>query len=160
MQYSATSTSPQQEKANPASALDLIGKIWNILNTEIGLINGAAGFVGEWIGYTFGLVTTAPSIQIGNKAIEFINNPPVEADYACTLGNAINFGTNSEPWKDGAYGDPDVNIGMNEQAHTHLGQVFGKFSGPVYLLTVRYADPLSNPFEPAGQTYGSGRGSW
>ncbi len=155
LQYLVTPHPSQQGKA----VLDLVGKAWNLPNTIVGLIYGALGDVAGWIGYAFGWQPDAPSFQLGNNAIQFTNNPFVLPETALTLGNVEIYGRDDDPKKYGAYGDPDVNIGLHEQAHTLQGQVLGIFFGPAYVLAGPFGD-LRNPYENAANAYGAGRGSW
>ncbi|RLA13394.1 MAG: hypothetical protein DRQ59_05405, partial [Gammaproteobacteria bacterium] len=92
--------------------LDVVGKIWALPNTIAGLIYGCIGPVAGWI------MGTKPQIVFGHNAIQFINNPFIRDNDALTLGNTILYGSNSPPWKNGAYGDKSVNIGFHEEAHT------------------------------------------
>lgn len=133
---------------------DVIGKIWTLPNTLIGLAYGG-------LGHVVGLIQgTNPQLRIANNAIEFINNPLMVDHGAITLGNAIVYGQNSPPWDSGAYGHPNVNIGLHEKAHTLQYQVLGPFYGPVYLLNGGFSGPNGNPLEQAAQDYGNNKGSW
>lgn len=98
---------------------DVVGKIWTLPNTIIGGIYGLAGHVVGEIGYAFGLYNVSPSINFGNNGIQFINNPFTLRGTAITLGNTISYGRGSPPSRYGAYGDPSVNIGLHEGAHTY-----------------------------------------
>lgn len=132
----------------------LIGKVWTLPNTIIGLIYGG-------IGYVAGLIMgTNPTIRIGNNAIEFLNNPLVNRSMALTLGNVVSYGTNAPPWKQGAYGDISVNIGMHETGHTYQYEILGPFYGLFYMLYGGFSGPTGNQFERSAQNYGSGNGSW
>ncbi|MDZ7925593.1 MAG: RHS repeat-associated core domain-containing protein [Marinagarivorans sp.] len=131
---------------------NIVGKIWTLPNTLIGLAYGGVGHVA-------GLVMgTNPQIRFANNAIEFINNPLMVGHGAITFGNTIIYGQNSPPWKGGAYGEQGVNIGLHEKAHTLQYQVLGPLYGPIYLLNGGFAGPGGNSFEQSAQDYGSGRG--
>lgn len=131
-----------------------LGKIWSLPNTLVGLAYGG-------IGHVAGLMMgTNPQISFGNNAIQFVNNPFIRANEALTLGNVIMYGRNSPPSEYGAYGDPTVNVGLHERAHTYQAQVLGPLFGPVYMLTGGFSGPPRNPFERAAQEHGSGRGGW
>ncbi len=67
--------------------IDVVGKIWNIPNTVLGLAYGGVGHVAGWF------MGTDPQIQFGHNGIEFLNNPVIAKDGALTLGNAISFHT-------------------------------------------------------------------
>ena len=132
--------------------LDVVGKIWALPNTIAGLVYGGAGHVAGWI------MGTNPQIEFGHNAIQFINNPFIRDNEALTLGNTILYGSNSPPWKPGAYGDNSVNIGFHEEAHTYQYQALGPFYAPVYLLNGGFSGPARNPLEQAAQVYGRNRG--
>ncbi len=132
--------------------LDVVGKIWSLPNTIAGLAYGSAGHVAGWI------KGINPKIKFGHNAMQFINNPFIRDNEALTLGNTILYGSNSPPWKPGAYGDNSVNIGFHEEAHTYQYQALGLFYAPVYLLNGRFSGPVGNPLEQAAQVYGRNRG--
>jgi hypothetical protein len=135
-----------------SGVLDVVGKIWALPNTIVGMIYGGVGHVAGWI------MGTNPQIVFDHNAIQFINNPFIRDNEALTLGNAILYGENSPPWKPGAYGDNSVNIGFHEEAHTYQYQVLGPFYAPAYLLNGGFSGPSGNPLEQAAQVYGRNRG--
>jgi hypothetical protein len=119
------------------------------------------------LGHLYGLATGKhPEINFGNNAIQFINNPFVNQHSALTLGNSILYGEESPPTKNYAYGDPNVNIGKHEQAHTYQYQALGPLFAPTYMAAGGFPDParrsgkLGNALEDAAQRYGGGQGSW
>src|SRR5687768_13613132 len=100
-------------------AADAIGKLWALPTTVLGLVIGG-------IGHGIGLaLRVKPRIAMGNNAVQFIASPLVMREHALTLGNVILYGRNSPPWKYGAYGDPNVNVGLHEKAHTYQWQALG-----------------------------------
>jgi hypothetical protein len=146
--------------------LDVVGKIWALPNTLIGLAYGGLGYAAGWAGYAMGLQALPPEIAFGNNAIQFINNPFVRSGEAFTLGNSILYGPGVDPTRGGAYGDPSVIFGTQEMAHTYQQQVLGVFFFPAYVGAGGFvgpngwAQPHGNAFENGGQAYGSGKGSW
>ncbi len=135
--------------------VDVVGKIWNLPNTALGLVVGGAGYAVGKIGHALGLYSGNPSIQFGHNGIEFLDNPFILKDAALTLGNAISYNKDKPPDKFGAYGDPSVNYGLHEEAHTYQSQVLGPTFIPTYLLNSRL-------LEQAAQNYGrvNNRGHW
>jgi RHS repeat-associated protein len=87
------------------AAIDIAGKVWNAPNTAVGLVYGGVGHIIGEVGNGLNLYAPEPSINIGNNAIQFINNPLMRSYEALTLGNTIHYGYNSPPEKSGAYGD-------------------------------------------------------
>nr|VFJ66174.1 MAG: RHS repeat-associated core domain-containing protein [Candidatus Kentron sp. DK] len=136
------------------NALDVVGKIWALPNTIAGMIYGGVGHIAGWI------MGTNPQTIFSHNAVQFINNPFVRRDEALTLGNTILYGSNTPPWRFGAYGDPSVNIGSHEEAHTYQYQALGPFYAPVYMLSGGFSGPSGNPLEQAAQDYGSNQGGW
>ena len=135
----------------PAVSLtvDVVGKIWNLPNTALGLVAGGAGYVVGKVGYALGWYSGNPQIQFGHNGIQFLNNPFMLEKAALTLGNAISYSKEKQPWDPGAYEDPSVYYGFHEEAHTYQSQVLGPAFIPTYLLN-------SRAFEQAAQSYGRG----
>lgn len=87
----------QQQRASgavgaPASGFSLtgvLGKLWNLPNTLLGLAFGGLGHLVGMTGYLLGLCPW-PTISFGNNAIQFENNPFMSS--AMTLGNVIIYG--------------------------------------------------------------------
>jgi hypothetical protein len=113
--------------------VDIIGKIWNLPNTLIGLVFGGIGHVAGWI------MGTNPYITIGNNAIQFHNNPFTTA---ITLGNTISYGTEYPPSRTnypfdtitGPYSCYRNTVGNEERLHTMQGQVLGPLYLPAHLM--------------------------
>ena len=129
--------------------IDVVGKIWNLPNTALGLVAGGAGYVVGKVGYALGWYSGNPQIQFGHNGIQFLNNPFMLEKAALTLGNAISYSKEKQPWDPGAYEDPSVYYGFHEEAHTYQSQVLGPAFIPTYLLN-------SRAFEQAAQSYGRG----
>ena len=133
------------------SIFDVVGKIWNLPNTALGLVAGGAGYVVGKVGYALGWYSHNPQIQFGHNGIQFLNNPFMLEEAALALGNAISYSKEKPPWEFGPYEDPTVNYGLHEEAHTYQSQVLGPAFIPTYLLN-------SRAFEQAAQNYGRGPG--
>ncbi len=120
-----------------SGALDLVGKVWNLPNTVIGV---TVGFVGWAMG------GDAPTIS--NNAIVFANNPLAPAG-AITLGNAILIGA---PTKDNPDWGPTYvlpngyTVLQHEEQHTYQGQLLG----PLYLPANGLAAAISVGTAPPG----------
>ena len=115
--HASTSSGKFSIKDFAIGVLDVVGKIWNLPNTIIGVTVGLIGHAIGEVGYLLGLTTNNPSIGFGHNAIEFKNNPLMPSNGAITIGNAIIYGS-------GAYG-----AAPHEMIHTYQGEVLG----PLYL---------------------------
>lgn len=140
--------------------IDLLGKAWASPYTLIGLAYGLLGYGAGWISFQLGLYRAHPGICVGHNAIQFLNNPLTIPLAAITFGNTISYGKGLGPDHFGAYGDPTVNIGRHEQAHTWQYQLLGPFFIPVYFICGGVSGPTRNPLEYAAQNFGRGTGSW
>lgn len=109
--------------------LDLLGKLWNLPNSLLGL---AFGLAGHAVGWLWGL---QPRISIGNNAIQFHGNGLMPT--AMTVGNAIIYGPSCRP---GQPNCPFVDsptghtVGREEFRHTQQGQVLGPLYLPLHLV--------------------------
>ncbi len=108
---------------------DVVGKVWNLPNTAVGLVFGGVGHV---VGLIMG---TNPSIDFGNNAIQFHNNPLIPS--AITLGNVIVYGPRTSP------NDRNVHfqntplghtVGQEEYRHTMQGQILGPLYLPIHII--------------------------
>ena len=133
MQYLATHSSPQQQKAASSSVLDLVGKVWNLPNTVIGLVYGGLGDLAGWIGYAFGWQADAPGIQFGSNGIQFTHNPFAYAG-AITFGNVEIYG-GLQPG-DPSPESPFHTTAQHEDQHTYQGQVVGPLYVPLAILSL------------------------
>lgn len=103
---------------------DVVGKIWSLPNTFIGLVYGSIGHVVGWA------IGTKPYITFDNNAIQFVNNPFAKG--AITLGNII-------VYSGGQYNSPrsirtnGYTLGYEEMQHTYQSQVLGVFYFPVHI---------------------------
>ena len=136
----------------PNPVLDIVGKIWTLPNTLIGILYGILGHI---VGRLQG---TNPVISIGNNAIQFQGSPITRKNTALALGNTIHYSMQSHPDQMGAYGDPEVNIGQHEAAHTYQYQVLGILFLPVYFILGGANE--KNRLEQAAQRYATREGSW
>lgn len=134
--------------------LDLAGKVWALPNTVMGLAVGGVSYGVGWAGYGLGLLDVAPSISIGNNAIQFENIP--FGTGALTLGNTIIYGGGTAPNQMGnLYGDRRyLNVGLHEMGHTYQYQAYGPFFLPAYFL--RGGISAINPFEQGANNYAAG----
>ncbi len=118
----------------------VLGKVWNLPNTIIGLAYGALGMalgavlsvvwgairIGS-IGYLGGVGWFGGGISIGNNSIQFTNNPLQPS--AITLGNVIIYGRGEDFQPDSTR--PGATLGEQEAQHTLQGEILG----PLYLLS-------------------------
>ena len=123
---------PAPDRKDPADKSnlgvgDVVGKLWNLPNSVIGLGYGAAGYLAGWPSHWLGLQDEAPGITSGNNAVQFTYSPLMAPGSAITLGNAQVF--HGEPTDPGDYRDPPTPIGEHEEPHTYQGQQLG----PLYL---------------------------
>jgi hypothetical protein len=134
----------------------IIGKIWTLPNTAIGLVVGL-------FEYGAGLIEgTNPTIAFANNAIQIRGAP-----YGAASGGAITFGS-VEIFKDTSpdtrtcnYGGDCSNgytstnsvlIGPHEEGHTYQNERLGPVFLPAYLLFGGISD--NNPFEKSADNYG------
>jgi len=127
--------------------VDIVGKVWALPGTVVGLALGTTG-------YALGLILqTDPQITFEYNAINFLNNPLMPKFTAITFGNTVNYGEGVTPSSDRSYNDPDVKYGPHEQAHTYQWQMLGIFFLPAYVRSGNIAS-TENPYEQAAQDYG------
>jgi hypothetical protein len=129
---------------------DVIGKIWALPNTVLGLAIGISSlpFGGQFIGWH-------------DNAFQFVNLPFGKGG-ALTLGNVELYrdalpGTYTSRYND-PYGPLIVQFRWHEMAHTFQNQLLGVFFLPVYLLNGGIS--ASNPFENSADNYATHTGSW
>lgn len=114
---------PKLKDRGRVDVRDLAGKLWSAPNTALGLAYGLAGHaVGQANRLRPG-DQPDPRIQVGNNAVEFVNNP-FGGVGAITLGNTITY-------KDDPYNPHDAEYLEHERRHTIQGQQLG----PAYLLS-------------------------
>ena len=158
MSFPPVSPSVIPARLKRESIFDVVGKIWNLPNTALGLVVGGAGYVVGKVGYALGWYSGNPSIQFGHNGIQFLDNPFIAEGGALTLGNAISYSEGIKPGNTGAYYDKSVPYGLHEEAHTYQSQVLGPAFIPTYLsngLPSRH-----HPFEHAAQQWAKGEGHW
>ncbi len=109
--------------------LDLVGKLWNLPNTLLGLIYGILGHIA-------GLVLgTRPFVSLGNNAVQFHNNALMLT--AMTLGNVIIYGPSRSPDASNCCfcdSPPQHTVGREEYRHTLQGQILGPLYLPLHLI--------------------------
>jgi hypothetical protein len=118
----ANGSRPGSTNLGPVAGIigDLLGKIWNLANTALGL---AIGVVTLPI-----TLATGGHIELGYNAIEFVGSPFVAS--AITLGNIQIFGqTPSAQPSAPDYPFSYHTVGDEEMHHTYQGQTLG----PLYL---------------------------
>lgn len=115
---------------NPLSVVgDMLGKVWNIPNTILGLTFGGVGHVAGL------MMGTNPSITFGNNAIQFHNNPFMPT--AITLGNVIVYGPRTSPSDHNVHfqNTPSGHtVGQEEYRHTIQGQILGPLYLPAHII--------------------------
>ena len=136
------------------AALDVVGKVWALPYTALGLIYGLLWYLPSK------LSGAQPQILFGHNAIQFIGSRGVLNRTALTLGNVILYGVDAQPECGGACGDSKAILGKHEQAHTHQYQVLGILFIPVYFLMGGYKGSNRNPLERSAQQFATGEGSW
>jgi hypothetical protein len=109
-------------------AVDILGKMWNLPNTLIGLAYGG-------IGHIYGLmIGSNPSISLDNNAIQFENNPLMMS--AMTLGNVIIYATDPKNYQPSSPGYSGLySLGLAEMQHTYQGQILGLLYFPAHIIS-------------------------
>jgi hypothetical protein len=149
---------------------DVIGKIWNLPNTSLGVALGApvlalsavaslawSAIYVATIGRFGGFEWVGTRLSIGNNAIQFTNFP-VGSKGGLTLGNTQIY-RNASPEKSDFWYGIYQKTGLHEEAHTYQSQVLGPFFIPAYLSSGMPFTGL-NPFEQAATAYATGSGGW
>jgi len=101
--------------------VDVLGKLWNLPNTIIGLAYGTLGHIIGEVGNILGLWDFEPEVTLGYNAIQFLNNPLTQT--ATVFGNVTLYR--------GGYYTPErrtINgnrLGEEEMQHTIQGQILG-----------------------------------
>ena len=89
-EYLTLADAPKLKDRPRVDMRDLAGKLWSAPNTALGLAYGLAGHaVGQANRLRPG-DQPDPRIQVGNNAVEFVNNP-FGGVSAITLGNTITY---------------------------------------------------------------------
>jgi hypothetical protein len=138
--------------------LGLIGKLWTLPNTLLGLLIGS-------IALPFGA-----RIAFGDNALVF-RRFPLGPKGALVLGNVILLSAESLDVRVRSYRSrarrargAAIRLGDHERAHTYQYQVLGPLFLPTYLLLGWLrggAISVHNPFELAADRYAlTGRGWW
>lgn len=145
-------------RSRAEAAISLIGKLWTLPNTLLGLAIGV-------LALPFGA-----RLALGDNAILF-TRVPVGAGGALVLGNVILLTTESLDVAVRSYRGrlrgirlARIRLGDHERAHTYQYEVLGPLFLPVYLwLGWRAGGVISahNPFEAAADRYAlTGKGWW
>ncbi|MER3448160.1 MAG: hypothetical protein C4291_15670, partial [Candidatus Dadabacteria bacterium] len=146
MRIAGNAAQPQLQSAKVQGPIggvaDLIGKIWTLPNTVVGLVSDLvlAPFA----------IANGGGFQPGNNAIQLVGVP--FGSGAITLGNIQIYFGNTTPGSFNSYGNPNVNVGFHEQGHTYQYQALGVFFLPAYFLS-GHPFTLNNPFEAGAQNY-------
>lgn len=138
--------------------LDLLGKLWTLPNTLLGLALGL-------LAMPFGA-----RLQCADNALVF-RRFPIGPAGALVLGNVILLSAESldvrvRSYRSRARGarGAAIRLGDHERAHTYQYQVLGPFFLPAYLLLGWLRGGVisaHNPFEAAADRYAlTGRGWW
>ena len=107
-------------------ALDLVGKVWTLPNTAIGLIYGALGHV---LSIAF---RRNPKISVKNNAIQFERNFLMGG--AMTMGNVIVYGKDKWVQPNAIWPGSRFSLGYEEMQHTFQGEILGPFYFPLHIL--------------------------
>jgi hypothetical protein len=138
-----------------STALRLLGILWTLPNTLIGLIGGGVGLL-------FGA-----SAQFSRRDFALVFH-----DWPWGPGGAITFGNTilhtgdtldsdclTYEHRAGRCDHPRIKIGDHERAHVYQYMVLGPFFLPLYLVCGGVS--VRNPFERAADRYAmTGRGWW
>lgn len=124
-----STTSPPATAANdPWSLSGILGKLWALPNTILGL---GLGIIGMPIGALFriiGLQDGWPWFSLGENTIQFTNNPMAWLS-AWTFGNIAIFGPNVQP--DDPRAEGPGTVGDHEDQHSYQAEQLG----PFYLIS-------------------------
>jgi RHS repeat-associated protein len=135
--------------------LDLIGKVWGLPNTALGLAVAVVEEIVSVLSLPFG--GHVIQISFANNALQVINAPIAVPGNAFTLGNVQFYPVGKSPDDIGVYDSPTAPLGVHEEAHTFQSQLFG----PMFLLiwAANGGPTISNPLEASANSYALG-GSW
>ncbi len=98
----------------------IIGKIWNLPNTIIGIVYGGVGHVIGEVGQMFGVYSAEPTMSFGHNAIQFENNPLMAT--AMTFGNTIVYGKGKDYQPNSHWLGHAGTLGQEEMQHTFQGE--------------------------------------
>jgi hypothetical protein len=104
---------------------DLIGKLWTLPNSLVGIAYGLAGYL---VGV---LARSAPGIGLGNNAVQFRNCPLMAS--AMVFGNVIVYGRAPAFQPESPRGNHV--LGDEERQHTYQAQWLGPLYLPAHLLS-------------------------
>ena len=112
-------------------ALDVIGKVWALPNTLVGMVYGGVGHAIGEVGYALGVYDVSPSVSFRNNAIQFENNPLMAS--AMTFGNVIVYGRGSDFQPGSPRGQ--YTLGYEEMQHTYQAQKLGPLYFPAHIVS-------------------------
>ncbi len=145
-EYGNSSEEPQFNLDNVESqVLNVLGKIWNLPNTVLGLTIGTFdGLIGVALGQI-------PQISFGQGAIQISNLPNILGPTgAITFGDVqLYTGTTQRGGirNSGYTGLSGFSIGAHEGGHTIRSDILGPLFFPLYLGSALVYGWYSNPFE-------------
>lgn len=139
-----------QAAANGQNPLgDIVGKIWALPDTAIGIAVGSLD-----IAATFATTGELPQFSFGNNALQ-ISNLHIGPAGGITFGNVelfTGYEADGSPVGPGTtmYVSPYTSysgfpLGSHEEAHTYQAQALGPFFFPIYFLNGGVS--ASNPYE-------------
>lgn len=123
-------------------ALDVLGKLWGLPNTALGLAAAAPSYAaGKMMG-------TDPYFTLGDNALQLHNSPLNIQRRAYTLGNVQIYPQGKEYGPDGfgpSYTGAKVRTGDHEEGHTYQSQALGPLYLPAEIVGSFFGD--KNPLE-------------
>ena len=128
----AQSSSAGKSSGAASTIGGILGKIWNLPNTLIGMAYGGVGHVIGEVGNVLGFYSAEPTISFGHNAIQFENNPLMAT--AMTFGNTIVYGKGSDYQPNVRWVGHAGTLGQEEMQHTFQGQILGPLYFPAHAL--------------------------
>jgi type VI secretion system secreted protein VgrG len=115
----------------------VLGKIWTLPNTALGLVYGGLGHIYGEVGDLVGFHKGDPDIRLGKNGIEFHDNPFMLS--AMTLGNVVIYGGGDDNQEGYAQAHPDAQqiVGLFDKDGHAIGQVSAQDGKPWELGTIR-----------------------
>ncbi|MBX5206830.1 RHS repeat domain-containing protein [Rhizobium sp. NZLR11] len=108
----------------------ILGKIWALPNTVIGLAVGGAGYAVSYLGYALDLQENAPDISFGRNSIQFTDNASMFLGGAITLGNVEIYAGG-----EGSGASP-LSSGWHEVQHSYQSEMLGPLYLPANVLSM------------------------
>lgn len=115
----------------------VLGKIWNLPNTALGLLYGGLGHIYGEVGNLLGFYKPEPEMHWGKNGIEFHDNPWMLS--AMTLGNVVIYAGGESAQSDKNYAGPDAaqSVGLFDEKGNPIGSVQSNGSPDWELGTIR-----------------------